>query len=79
MDDTLRDRELVRALHATLAAAARKPLSYRETWAALEVRVVISQKVFAKLFCRSQFPHKLVNLIFLLVIIKDELTGLCGN
>ena len=35
--------------------------------------------VFIKLFCKSQFPHKSVNLFFILVIIKDKLTDLCGN
>ena len=33
-----------------------------------------SQKVFAKLFCQSHFPHKSVNLFFILVVIKKELT-----
>jgi len=28
---------------------------------------------------KSQFPHKPVNLFFILVIIKDKLTSLCGN
>ena len=40
---------------------------------------LISQKVFIKSFCKSQFPHKSVNLFFILVIIKDKLTNLCGN
>ena len=31
----------------------------------------ISQKVFIKLFCRSQFPHESVNLFFTSVIIMD--------
>ena len=37
--------------------------------------VLISQKVF----CQSQFPHKFVNLFFILAIIKEKLTDLCGN
>ena len=41
--------------------------------------MLISQKVFTKTFCRSQFPHKFVDSFFVLVIIKDELTDLCGN
>jgi len=40
---------------------------------------LVSQKVFIKSFCKSQFPHKSVNLLFILVIIKDNLTDLCGN
>ena len=32
--------------------------------------VLISQKVFIKSFCKSQFPHKSVNLFFILVIIN---------
>ena len=40
---------------------------------------LISQKVFIKSFCRSQFPHKSVNSFLILVMIKDELTDLCGN
>ena len=30
-------------------------------------------------FCRSQFPHKSVNLFVTLVIIKDKMMDLCGN
>ena len=29
--------------------------------------------------CKSQFPHKFVNLSFVLVIVKDKLTCLCRN
>ena len=39
--------------------------------------IFISHRVFLKLFCKSQFPHKSVNLFFILVIIKDKLTDLC--
>ena len=39
----------------------------------------ISQRVFMRLFCKSQFPHKSVNLFFTFAIIKDRLTDLCGN
>ena len=38
-----------------------------------------SHRVFSKLFCKTQFPHKSVNLFFLSVMIKDELTDLCWN
>ena len=34
--------------------------------------------VFMKLFCKSQFPHKSVHLFLISVIVKDELTALCG-
>ena len=32
---------------------------------------LISHKVFIKSFCKSQFPHKSVNVLFLSVIIRD--------
>ena len=38
----------------------------------------ISQKVFIKSFCKSQFPRKYVNSFFMSVKIKNELTNLCG-
>ena len=40
---------------------------------------LIRHKVFIKSFCKSQFPHKSVDLSFILVIIQDKLTSLCGN
>ena len=40
---------------------------------------LISHKVFVKLFCKRQFPHKFVNLFFILVIVKDKLTDLWGG
>jgi len=40
---------------------------------------IIPQKVFVRSFCKSQFPHKSVNLFFRLVIKKDNLIDLCGN
>ena len=39
----------------------------------------ISHKGFIKSFCKSQFPHKPVNLFSILVIIKNNLTDLCRN
>ena len=33
--------------------------------------VFVSQKVFLKYVCKSQFPHKSINLFFILVMIKD--------
>ena len=44
-----------------------------------KMKGVISQKVFIELFCESQFPHKFVNLFFLLVMIKIKWTYLSGN
>ena len=38
-----------------------------------------SQKVFTKLFCKSRFPHKFVNLFFISATIEDKLTNLCGD
>ena len=40
---------------------------------------LILQKVSAKSVCKSQFPHKSVNLIFILAMIKNRLTDLCRN
>ena len=42
-------------------------------------RLLISQKEFIKLLFRSQFPPKSLNLLFILVIMKDMLTDLCGD
>jgi hypothetical protein len=39
----------------------------------------ISHKVLLKSCCKSQFPHKSVNLFFILVIVKDMLTILWGG
>ena len=39
----------------------------------------ISHEVSIKSFCKSQFPHKLVNLFFTSVMMKDKLTDLWGN
>ena len=40
---------------------------------------LVSQKVFVKSSCRSRFPHKSVNLFFILAIINKKLTDLWGN
>ena len=40
---------------------------------------LISQKVFMKSFCKSHSPHKSVNLFFMSVIVKDELTDFWGS
>ena len=39
----------------------------------------ISDKVFVKSFCRSQLPHKSVNLSFTVTNMKHKLTKLCGD
>jgi hypothetical protein len=39
----------------------------------------ISHKVFLKTFCRSQLPHKPVNLSFTITYIKNQLTNLWGS
>ena len=43
----------------------------------IQVRVLISCKVFIKLFCTSQFPHKSVNVSF--TITDKENDGFCVN
>ena len=40
---------------------------------------LIAHKVLLKLFFKSQFLHKSVNLFLKLVIKKDTLTDLCGS
>ena len=40
---------------------------------------IISQKVFIKSFCKSQFPHRSVELSFIITNLKSKLTDLCGN
>ena len=42
-------------------------------------RNIISQKVFTKSFCKGQFPHKSVNLTFIITNIKNKSTDLSGN
>jgi len=32
-----------------------------------------------KSFCKSQFPHRSVNLVFILVMLRDKLTHSCGD
>jgi len=40
---------------------------------------LISHKEFLQSFCRSQLPHKSVNLSFTITNINNKLTDLCGN
>ena len=40
---------------------------------------LISHKVFSQSFCKSPFPHKSVNLLSILVIVKNTLTDLWGS
>jgi len=42
-------------------------------------RGILSQAVFIKSFCKSQVPHKSVNLSFIITNVKNKLTDLCGN
>jgi len=39
----------------------------------------ISHKGILKSLCKSQFPHKFVNVFFILLIVKDKLTDLWGS
>ena len=39
----------------------------------------VSQKVFIKLFFKSQFPHKSVIFSFIINNIKNKLTNMCVN
>jgi len=48
-----------------LGAAAL--IAPQHCWRSIEVTAFISQKVCTKLFCKSQFPHKSVNLFFVFV------------
>ena len=43
------------------------------------VYYLISQKVFTKSFCKSQFPHKSVNVSFIITNFDNTLTDLCGS
>ena len=42
-------------------------------------KIVGFQKVFTTSFCKCQFPHKFVNLSFIITNINNKLTDLCGN
>ena len=44
-----------------------------------EPQTLISQKRLIMSFCKSQFPHKCVNLAFIITNIKNKLTDLCEN
>ena len=41
--------------------------------------ILISPKLFMRLFCKSQFPHKSVNLSLIVTNVKNKLTDSCGN
>ena len=45
----------------------------------VEYAECISQKVFITSFLKSQFPHKSVNLSFIIATMKDKLTDFRGN
>ena len=38
--------------------------------------ILISHKMLSKSFCKTQFPHRFVNVFFIKVIVQDELTDL---
>ena len=40
---------------------------------------IIPQKVFIKSFGKSEFPHKFVELSFIIANVKNNMTDLCGN
>ena len=42
-------------------------------------RELISQNVFTKPFGKRQFPHEIVNVFFILVVVKDKLTDSWGT
>ena len=69
--------------HPDVSCATRQPGNRSQMADDVACRVwladFISQKLFIKSFCKSQFPHKSSNLFFILVIIKDTLTNLWGN
>ena len=41
-------------------------------------RDLVSQKVFTRSFCKSQFPHRSVNLSFILVVIR-KMSRICAG
>ena len=41
-------------------------------------RDLVSQKVFINSFCKSQFPHRSVNLSFILVVIR-KMSRICAG
>ena len=40
---------------------------------------IIPHSVFKSSFCKSQFPHKFINLFFILELVKIKLTDLWGS
>ena len=41
--------------------------------------IVISPKVFSESFCKSQLPHKSVNLSLIITNMKNKLTDMWGS
>ena len=68
------------AARAEVLSSPSKPL-YPRAWlcVAHAPERYDSRKVFFKSFCRSQFPHKFVNLFFILGIVKYQSTVLWGS
>ena len=58
-----------------VAGFRRSPVQIKE----VEKYDFISQTAFRKSFCKSQFPHKSVNLFFIVTDMKNKLTDFCGN
>jgi hypothetical protein len=55
------------------AQRALQPGSHHNSACALHRSHLISHKAFLK-YCRSQFPHRVVNLCFISVMMQDKLT-----
>ena len=69
-------KKLVKRIGAhTLTLPAVEPTVSMDTMAP----VFVSHLFFIKLFCKSRFPHKSVNLSLVIINIKNRLTDWCGN
>jgi len=62
-----------------MACGRAKTLEERENHPLSCSTRFISHTMFLKSLYKSQFSHKSVNLFFILVIVKDELTVLWGG
>ena len=59
-----------------------RALSARGRWQPIrtaQASGLISQKMFLKSFCRSQLPHKSVNVCLTFTYMKNKRADLCGN
>ena len=67
-------------VHTYLTQSAFKVVLQKSTHPPIRQRILyFYYKVFLKSFCDNQFPHKIVNAFFILVIVKDKLTDLRGS